>query len=287
MVPVDRSLVVRPYARQDLSPVCALVSNSVQAHIHLDWQTIEEYLLTDPPYLWVAYTDGRLAGVIGFSRPIDGSSWLRVVSVRHQRDMHTVQQSLWEAALDVLQRDGLARVWAMVMHEWVYRWLVALEFRYIEQIVTLTYQQTALPPPPPSPTPDIRVIELADVPQVHRIDQSAFPPPWRLSLADVRLGVRVGSYRTIVMRDQQMIGYQIATTHGLNGHLARLGVLPDYQGQGVGKWLVYDMIRRFHQREINFLSVNTQESNRRSQRVYEQFGFRRNGYDLPVWMLDV
>jgi hypothetical protein len=34
-------------------------------------------------------------------------------------------------------------------------------------------------------------------------------------------------------------------------------------------------------------TVNTQESNVRSQHLYTRFGFARNGYDLPVWMADI
>jgi RimJ/RimL family protein N-acetyltransferase len=35
------------------------------------------------------------------------------------------------------------------------------------------------------------------------------------------------------------------------------------------------------------MSVNTQAHNLASQRLYRHFGFRRNGYDPPVWSLDI
>jgi RimJ/RimL family protein N-acetyltransferase len=35
------------------------------------------------------------------------------------------------------------------------------------------------------------------------------------------------------------------------------------------------------------VTVNTQSGNRRSQRLYHHYGFRRNGYDLAVWKADL
>jgi RimJ/RimL family protein N-acetyltransferase len=34
---------------------------------------------------------------------------------------------------------------------------------------------------------------------------------------------------------------------------------------------------------VRSLTVNTQASNHRSQRLYLRYGFERNGYDLGVW----
>jgi hypothetical protein len=40
---------------------------------------------------------------------------------------------------------------------------------------------------------------------------------------------------------------------------------------------------RYYTRRVRSLTVNTQLSNLRSQRLYSAYGFRRNGHDLPVW----
>jgi ribosomal protein S18 acetylase RimI-like enzyme len=84
-----------------------------------------------------------------------------------------------------------------------------------------------------------------------------------------------------------MVGYQLSTTFRSTGHLARLAVLPSMQGQGVGSALLDDMIRRFGRHDILTVTVNTQSGNYRSQRLYHHYGFRRNGYDLPVWQADL
>jgi ribosomal protein S18 acetylase RimI-like enzyme len=64
-----------------------------------------------------------------------------------------------------------------------------------------------------------------------------------------------------------------------------LAILPAAQGQGVGAQLLSDMVMRFTRRGFRSFTVNTQETNERSQRLYQRFGFVRNGYDLPVWFI--
>ncbi|MGH2618799.1 MAG: GNAT family N-acetyltransferase, partial [Thermomicrobiales bacterium] len=59
------------------------------------------------------------------------------------------------------------------------------------------------------------------------------------------------------------------------GHLDRIAVLPGQQGRGFGRealGLAVDIMRRQGARRA---ALSTQLTNRRSQRLYERFGFRR------------
>ena len=51
--------------------------------------------------------------------------------------------------------------------------------------------------------------------------------------------------------------------------------------------LLIDLLRRFERRSVRAMTVNTQSSNLRSQRLYTGFGFERTGYDLPVWTVEI
>jgi ribosomal protein S18 acetylase RimI-like enzyme len=92
---------------------------------------------------------------------------------------------------------------------------------------------------------------------------------------------------TVAERDSAIIGYQLSTLYFDGGHLARLAVHPSAQGGGVGAALLHDLIQRFMRRGVGSITVNTQASNTRSQRLYQRFGFERNGYDLPVWIAEI
>ena len=51
--------------------------------------------------------------------------------------------------------------------------------------------------------------------------------------------------------------------------------------------LVSSMLRYFWRRGVYGVTVNTQESNLASQRVYTRLGFSRTGFDLPVWLAEL
>jgi ribosomal protein S18 acetylase RimI-like enzyme len=104
---------------------------------------------------------------------------------------------------------------------------------------------------------------------------------------DLRFARKIAAVHTVAVLDNEIVGYQLSTQYRQSGHLARLAVSPDMQGFGIGAALLDDMIRRFLRRRVRTVTVNTQESNVRSQRLYEQYGFRRNGYDLPVYTINL
>ena len=284
MVRVNQGLSVRPYTRRDLTPMRNLTFYNFRVHTHLDWQTIHEYLLSEPPNLWVAYRDGHLVGTLGLSQPINRTCWVRVLAIADNEDVNAVLRALWAAVNDDFAANDINSVSVLLMRDWVRLWAQNLGFSYTEDIVTLRYYRRQ-PPPAPATAVQIGPVELSHVDAVHTVDDEAFSDPWRMTKQEIRLGLRTSAYCAAAWVDGAIVGYQIATTHGLNGHLARLGVREGHQGRGIGGALVHNMIAHFHDQGINALTVNTQDSNVRSQHLYERYGFVRNGYDLPVWSL--
>jgi ribosomal-protein-alanine N-acetyltransferase len=284
MVQAAPGISVRLFERRDLTPLRNLTFYNFHIHSHLDWQTVYEYLQSDPGNVWVAARRGRVVAVIGISQPVGGACWIRLMAVDDDEDPAEILDSLWKTATDDL-RAKARTVALLVMQDWTYDWARTVGFRYMEKIVTL--HRSLKEPPPVEPPLDRRVpvypLEYEDLRAVHAVDDAAFAAPWRLTRSELRLGMRVSTYSTLVLLNNTIVGYQISTTHGMNGHLARLGVAPTCQGRGIGGELVYNMVSHFLNRRVSSLSVNTQETNLRSQRLYQRFGFVRNGYDLPVW----
>jgi len=285
MVQVGKSTVVRRYERRDLTPMRDLAFYNFRAHTHLDWQTVYEYLQSDPERTWVVTRGEAVVAAMSLSEPISGCSWVRLLFLHDDEALMDVLPPLWMAVTDELRGEGVQQVAALLIRNWMQDWAQAQGFQYVEDIVTLRYQQRDLPPVPPRPNLTFHPIELTDLKDIHKLDVAAFHNPWRMTLRETRLGVRVGVYCTMARDGERVAGYQIATTHGMNGHLARLGVAPMYQKRGIGGWLVHDMLRFFHERDVYSVTVNTQGTNVKSQRLYERFGFARNGYDLPVWTI--
>ena len=68
-------------------------------------------------------------------------------------------------------------------------------------------------------------------------------------------------------------------------HLARLAVLPAWQGTGIGKALVRHLIEHYNRRGFRELTVNTQDTNTASLTVYRSLGFVPFVTSYPVYQL--
>ena len=130
----------------------------------------------------------------------------------------------------------------------------------------------------------IRLTQPEDLPTLIAVDHAAFAPLWQMDKNEIRQAERISAACTVAEIGGKMVGYQLSTLYFDGAHLARLAVIPALQGRGIARALLADVLKRFERRGVRSMTVNTQASNVRSQRLYTGFGFERNGYDLPVWI---
>ncbi len=276
------SLTIEPFQRHHRSAVSNLLALSPWAHAHLDWYRTNEWIEDGRGRIFVACEGQHLAGVMGLSQPLNGIVWLRLGGVSPQNDPADTLTQLWAYVQPLLQADGIEQAMVLVVSNWLEKHLPALGFRYHEDVITL-FRTGLLHTKAPTTSATVRIAQPEELAELVRIDHSAFDPPWQMSASELRQAFRIAAAATLALVDGQPVGYQISTRQFINGHLARLAVLPALQGQGIGGALVHDLINRFDQRGVRTLTVNTQSSNLASQRVYARYEFRRNGFDLPVW----
>lgn len=278
---------ITPYTRRDRHIVHDLIFRSYRAHTHLDWQETDQWLENEGLPVRLAWQHGKLIGVLGASFPMDGTCWIRLAAISDSADAAQAFRLLWEALRAELQALGVHTVALLLLRDWLIPLVTPVGFRFVEEIVTLRRADQPLPPPTTPSEWTLRQAQPEDIPAIAKVDQAAFKPPWQMTLAEVRQAVRVSAYCTVAVRCDQILAYQLSTMYFDGAHLARLAVDPSAQGMGIAASLITDLIRRFARRNVFTVTVNTQSSNTRSQQLYERFGFRRNGYDLPVWMINL
>jgi GNAT superfamily N-acetyltransferase len=276
------ALTITPYQRRHLQPIRDLLFHSTRVHSHLDWLDSDQWLETGDTITHLAWQRGRLIGMIALSAPLNGSTWIRLAAVSDYFEPESVLCSLWDDIVPSLRQLGVHTVGLLIVNDWVMRYAPTLGFHYGEEIITLARAGNDLPPPLPN-RPRIRVAEMRDVPQLAALDQAAFNPPWQMSLYDLRQAYRIASSCTVATKDDLILGFQISTFFYDGAHLARLAVHPNVQGQGIGGALLGDLLERYTRRGIHMMTVNTQESNHQSRRLYQRFSFEPNGYNLPYW----
>lgn len=284
---VGLSVEVVPYARRFRRELLALVNNSAAwLHVHLDWHSVEAWLAHAEVPIYLALQGQRVIGAIASTPPLSGAAWLRLVALRTETATSAfgaeVFAVLWRALRLRLLALRCAELAALALYDWVSDLLAEHGFTHIEDIITLRRHGFEVPA---SPRPDLRVrhAQAHEATVAAAIDRAAFLPLWALDESSVRQAVRSAASFTLAEQDGRALGYQISTLHGESVHLARLAVLPEAQGSGVGGALLSELLSSFAKRGVLTASVNTQASNLRSRRLYERYGFAHSGMDIPCW----
>jgi [ribosomal protein S18]-alanine N-acetyltransferase len=281
---ITSQISVSPYARRYRGDLLRFLQHEDRLHIHLDWHTVDEWIASPDAVMFVAAHDRKLIGVIGASAALNESSWLRLLALSEEFDTDSLMDSLWQALEAHLMETGVTEIAALILYPWLLPHLRRLGFDYREEIVTLRREGTAVPRPLRSDI-TVRRADWRESGLVEGIDHAAFEPIWQLDEDTLRQAARMAYSFTIADLDGKNVGYQISTMYNDGVHLARLATLPEVQGAGIGGVLLGDMIERFVRRGLKVATVNTQRSNKQSQRLYQRYGFDFTGLDMSVWSL--
>lgn len=277
-------ITITPYERRHRHAVFDLLYRSYFTHTHLDWFTTEYWLDSGSVPLRLAWQENEMIGMLGASVPLNSTAWLRLIAVRDGSDARVVIGALWRSLRKHLWMLDVKEVVLLITGNWLLDLVPSLGFNYADSIITLRRTAEYLPRESVSRL-SVELAEFENLAEITRVDQTAFAPPWQLSQGDLRQAMRIAALVTIARSEGEIIGYQLSTRHRSSGHLARLAVNPAAQRQGVGRALLAHLIPAFAQRGVQVMTVNTQASNHASQQLYRQYGFERNGQDMPVWSL--
>ena len=120
----------------------------------------------------------------------------------------------------------------------------------------------------------VRSAHRRDVPILVSLDEQIFGPLWHKPLTTFEEALARAFIFAVAELDGQIIGYQWCEKHERHGHITRLGVRPGWEGQGVGTRLLTQVLVAMVKAGVNWVTLNTQESNLRSRMLYERHGFR-------------
>ena len=132
--------------------------------------------------------------------------------------------------------------------------------------------------------------DRSDFSHLARVDAAAFEPLWRMGAAE--FGRLYKECRVeVAVRDGKRVGYAALNlyTDGDRrdekaAQLVRLAVHPQAQELGIGRQLLVSSLFHASSLGIHRVLLNTQESNRHSQRLYESVQFRKRGRSVPVYV---
>ena len=155
-------------------------------------------------------------------------------------------------------------------------WVVAFERR----------RNGSLPLPPQQPA-FIRSAHRKDLSAILALDGLAFDHIWRKSVGNFNAALASATSFSVAEMDHRVVGYAWCDMYRRHAHLTRLAVHPHYQGYGIGAQLLHQALSDVLAQGADLITLNTQESNNRSQALYERFGFVHNKQRMPVLWKDL
>jgi ribosomal protein S18 acetylase RimI-like enzyme len=196
--------------------------------------------------------------------------------------------SLLDTALVTLR--SLARplqIYAITNHPWLNSPLEEVGFQQVDQIRFYLRTQRSLPSVPSPAT--LRPIQEQDLGPLAQLDSETFDPLWHMGRADL-IQLCFTARIQVAEHEGKLVGYTATTVNipvppsyqQAEAQIVRLAVHPSMQRRGIGHQLLVDSIRYAHEQSAYRVQLNTQESNKASQRLYESYQFRRQGQNVPV-----
>ncbi|MFX0124598.1 MAG: GNAT family N-acetyltransferase [Candidatus Hodarchaeota archaeon] len=122
----------------------------------------------------------------------------------------------------------------------------------------------------------IREMAVEDWNIFHQLDLAIFPDD---SIPEdwFKKRVKRDGFFALVF-EGQIVGQLILALFGENeGHLGRIGVDQNYQGEGYGNLLMKHAIEWFQKQKIGQIHLYTQDHNKSAQNLYKKFGFTISG----------
>ena len=126
-------------------------------------------------------------------------------------------------------------------------------------------------------SPTVRTYEETDHDAVVALWSKVFPnePPWNQSQNLIRLKLTVQPQLFFVcILDQQLVGTTIAGFDGVRGWLHKVGISPNYRGQGIAHQLMQAAEEGLTQMGCHKLNLQVQAGNDTAIKFYSDAGYQ-------------
>lgn len=118
-----------------------------------------------------------------------------------------------------------------------------------------------------------RRMTLADVPQVHAIEEKTFPTPWSYqSFVDEMTTNKCARY-IVAEEDGRVIAYAGAWLVFDEGHITNIAVEQSARGRGVGTAVTRALMQYASNMGVSYMTLEVRRSNLAAQRMYRALGF--------------
>ena len=282
---IQTQLTTRPVKTKDRNQLAHLIHFGTYVHRHLDWKPPLEWIGSSPFY--VAESDGRVAAALACPPDPPGVAWIRMFVCSTRVSYQQAWKSLWTPASDILQSLETVELTAAIpLQKWFRELLLDTGFEHSHNVISLAWdpQPGKIAGLPKPQSYQIRKMVSDDLPAVYEIDSQSFNPLWQNATDSIRLAFQQAIYASVIVEDEEILSYQITTQTPYGAHLGRLATRKNQQGRGIGYSIMHDLVSQLNDLGVGRISVNTQDNNQTSRRLYHKVGFMETNEAYPVFI---
>jgi ribosomal-protein-alanine N-acetyltransferase len=124
---------------------------------------------------------------------------------------------------------------------------------------------------------ELRPITKELLPQIQAIDTAGLGNFWSLSHYEQEIDSPYSHLLGAISTELILLGFGCVWRVAEEAHLTILVVHPQFQGQGIGKYLVWGLLDRACQTGAEWMVLEVRESNHIALNLYQYFGFEQVG----------
>ena len=121
----------------------------------------------------------------------------------------------------------------------------------------------------------IREVGILELNTVMPIERSAHLTPWTRLMFE--LGLQRGDTLLGLYIQQRLVAYAMLQKIADEWHLHNIAVQDTLQGQGLGRYLLEEVIAQARQQHLTLILLEVRESNEAARYLYQKLGFTEDG----------
>jgi ribosomal-protein-alanine N-acetyltransferase len=264
----------------DVAAISYLLSSVTRRTARIWWWG--EYLGED--VFWLTLLEGRPVGALLASIDVRPVAWVRLAALADTIDGQSWLGSCLPQLKRTLRARGARQLLWMGAQGLAGSAIQPLGFQQTGRVIGLLKEDRELPPVD-VPGVMVRPARFRDIKELTQVDRAAFTPPWWLGRETLTRMQQYSACFLLAEQECRCLGYAEAHIMEQRAHIGRLAVDPRAQGRGVGGLLLGQSLRCLWRAGARLVTLNTQEDNLASQRLYLRFGFQYFDETSNVWTL--
>ncbi|HAT54692.1 MAG TPA: ribosomal-protein-alanine N-acetyltransferase [Lactobacillus sp.] len=123
--------------------------------------------------------------------------------------------------------------------------------------------------------------QFPDVPEIVAVERAVYDgkTPWDAQAFENELKRKQDRLYLVIRKNDQLIAFAGCSfdLQRQDAHITNIAVLPDWQGDGLGEFLMRALIRKARHMGMRKVTLEVRISNKRAQNLYRKLGFKQTG----------